>query len=263
MKYKLFNNANTDLHIPVKHGVKKAGVMGSTGSLPRKLVIPGLAKVEDGKNHLIISEEDLRSIFGLFDWARPGVIDRDKPMKISPDNVKYNTRLLDTGRIIVTDEFGNHVFGIGGTAYQKAATDTLKDRVSMLEDERETWIKVLVDQMGMTEDDAKAIVKNKKDNAKEILQKYNIGKSMSVKSEAPKSEIEVTPLDAAKLAFKDAETLNVFVGEESAGEYKVKSISNAIKKITKLAAEAETPLSYDDAGLPWFQDSEKRIVRLA
>ncbi|MCK5610548.1 hypothetical protein KAR91_52225 [Candidatus Pacearchaeota archaeon] len=261
MKYKLINTANTDLHLPTVHTKKKEGVMGAAGSLPKKIIIPGLARVEDGKNFVAIEEDELRSLFGLFESVKPGVINRSKPMSISPENVKYNTRILDTGRLIVTDEYGKHVFGVGGAAYQKSALDSVKSENEMLKDKLSTLTQVLVNE-GFTEEQAKAIIDNKAGRAQEILKKKEIGIRSTVKENISKSELEPSPLEAAKEFFKDSETVNVLVGNEVVGEYKVKSISNAIKKITKLAAEAGVEVQYDEAGLPFFTDAENRLVKL-
>ena len=194
----LINTGNTDQHIIVAHGSGQKGVIGHTGRLPRKIMIPGKARVEDGKNFTAIKEDVLRKIFGLYEAVKPGMIDINKPAKISPENVKFNTRLLDSGRIIVTDEYGNHVFGIGGTAYQKSALDSVKSENEMLKDKLDTLVQVLVNE-GFTEEQAKAVINNKAGKAQEILRSREgvKGKGLETKQE-PKSTIEITPLDAAK-----------------------------------------------------------------
>ena len=181
MKYKLINTGNTDQHIPISHGKKKEGVMGSAGNLPKKLVIPGKARVEDGKNCLIVSEETLRGVFGLFERVKAGVVDPNKPCAISPKNVKLNSRVLDTGRIIVVDERGTHLFGIGGDAYQKNALDSLKDENQTLKDQFDKLVQVLVND-GYSEDQARAIVEGKASDVQEILKKKDskvTGKGMA------------------------------------------------------------------------------------
>lgn len=263
MKYKLINTGNPDQHIMISHGVKKDGVVGHAGRLPKKIMIPGKSRSEEGRNYTAVEEDVLRKIFGIYETAGPGKINPDKPAKIAPENVKFNTRLLDSGRIIVTDEFGNHVFGVGGAAYQKSALDSVKNENEMLKDKLETLVNVLVND-GFTEEQARAIVENKAGKAQSILKEKEIGiRSTGVDlKDDPESELKPTPLEAAKVAFKDAETVNVFCGDEPVKEYKTSGMHNAIGKITKLAAEAGIEVSYDDAGLPWFQDSEKRLVRL-
>jgi hypothetical protein len=207
MKYKIFNEGNTDQYIPISHGKKAVGVVGSSGNLPDRLVIPGKAKSEEGKNCKIVEEDILREIFGLFEQVKPGVIDPNKPASIMPKNVKRNSRLLDSGRIIVVDERGNHVFGIGGVAYQKNALDSLKDENQMLKEQADNLIKVLVSD-GYTEEQAAAIVNNKGKNVQEILAKKDskvTGKGSDIKEPGSDTGEKDTKPKSKKTTKKDSD----------------------------------------------------------
>lgn len=267
-KFKLINTGNTDQFIPLAYGSRPAGVVGSAANLPGRLTVPGLAKVEEGKNFVIVDESQLRVIFGLYETGKPGVLDPKKPTPIIPANVKRNSRLLDSGRMIVTDEFGNHILGIGGQAYQKNALDNLKTENELLTEKISALKQVLVND-GFTEEQAQAIIDGKTDKVQEILKQKEIGtrgKGMENPA-APVLDPDITPpkgfVDIAKEVFADRETVAVFCGDEVVQEYKVKSMKNAIERIEKLAAEQGCDIGEDlVTGLPTFTDAEGRVVRL-
>ncbi len=234
MNYKLFNTANTDQQIPLRHGKRKEGVMGSAGHLPSILNIPGKARVSEGENYAVISEEKLRGIFGFYKFTRPGVVDPTKPCDISPKHVKFNAKLLDSGRIIVVDQSGKHVLGTGGAAYQKSTLDNAQAQNAMLIEQQERFVKMLVDDLGMSEEDATAVVKNKQAGAQGILKKY----------------AGVTGSGA-----DTGEKFTIYVGDEAGKKYKTKD--GAIKGLNAMAKKAEAEV-VDGA----YTDADGKVVKI-
>ncbi|MCK4813838.1 MAG: hypothetical protein KAT14_07865 [Candidatus Marinimicrobia bacterium] len=258
MKYKLINTGNTDQYIPLVHANRENGAVGAASKLSKKLIIPGKARAADGENFILIDEDVLRSVFGLYEKLKPGVIDRTKPVKISPDNVKLNVRLLDSGRIIVTNEYGKHVFGIGGDAYQKSAIDNLQTENEMLKEKMDILRQVLVND-GFSEEDANAVLSAKSDQVQGILKKRDGIRSRGMSRADEKG---ISPLSAAKIAFKDQSTVIVMCGDDEVQEYKFASLNHAVKKIAGMAADAGIKAEQDETGLPFFIDKEERMVKL-
>lgn len=234
MNYKLFNTANTDQQIPLQHGKKREGVLGAAGGLPSILNIPGKARVSDGENYAVISEEKLRGIFGFYKFTRPGVVDPSKPCDISPKHVKFNAKLLDSGRVIVVDESGRHVLGTGGAAYQKSTLDNTQAQNAMLVEQQERFVKMLIDDLGMSEEDATAVVKNKQAGAQGILKKY--------------AGITGSGIDTG-------EKFTVYVGDEVRKEYKTHD--GAVKGLDAMAKKAGVEV-VDNA----YTDADGKVVKI-
>ncbi len=252
MNYKLFNTGNTDQQIPLRHGSPRKGVMGAAGGLPSILSIPGKARAEEGKNFAIIDEAKLRGIFGFYKFTKPGVVDPTKPCDISPKHVKFNAKLLDSGRIIVVDNSGKHVLGIGGAEYQKATLDNTQAQNAMLIEQQERFVKMLINDLGMSEEDATAVVKNKQAGAQGILKKYKgvIGVGA-----------DVVDTDTGGSEDTVDEVFSIYVGDEPVPVKEYKTLDGAIKKIKKMAEDADSPVDIVD-DLPQYTDADGNLVKI-
>lgn len=247
MKYKVINTGTADQHIPTKHGASKNGVLGIAGQLGDKIIIPGLSRGED-KNFIVIDEETLRCVFGLYENAFPGVLNIEKGSSILMKNVKRNKPLLDNGRLVILDEFGSHVLGKGTSEYQSKVVDAAMQENQNLKEQSSRFLEVLVAE-GYSEEDARKILDGK----------IVAGDAKLKKAEPPK----VSTGDGIPQGGDKKVTLESMLAENGAlkvGDKEYKSVAGAVKKLSEMAAEAGVEITEGEDGLPYFVVGDDKVT---
>lgn len=249
MNYKIINTGRADQPVPTMHGKNKNGVLGIEGQLGDKITVPGTARGEE-KNFIIVSEEAVRVIFGLYGSKVPGVLDPEKKVDILIKNVKRNRALLEGGRLVVLDESGSHKLGIGTSEYQNKVVDATMQENQDLKDQAARFIDVMVAE-GYSEEDARKILEGKIASGDAKLKKAD-GPRVTTGSGIFQEDGEKTP--------STPEGILDVNGVIKVGDKEYKSVDGAMKKITALAGEAGSELQYTEEGMPFYEVGDETVT---